>query len=246
MKTSAIIPARFASTRFPGKPLAKIGGISMIERVYKQAETCGLDYLAVATDDSRIYDHVKSFGGEVIMTSENCLNGTERIAEALHHVNETPKIVLNIQGDEPFIKPEQIRLLLDALSDPGVGIATLKKRIDSKNELNDANAVKVVCDKDDFALYFSRSAIPFKREDPDLWPEAPCYYKHLGVYGFKVHVLSDIVRLPESNLAKIENLEQLTWLENGFLIKVCETNYQSIAIDVPEDVEKAERWLKTI
>jgi 3-deoxy-manno-octulosonate cytidylyltransferase (CMP-KDO synthetase) len=244
MNSAAIIPARYGSTRFPGKPLALINGISMIQRVHDQAKASGLDFVAVATDDSRIYDHVKSFGGEVIMTSENCINGTERIAEALTHLAIKPEIILNIQGDEPFILPLQIHSVIKALHDPGVGIATLKKRIDAAMELNDANVVKVVCDIDDFALYFSRSAIPYKRDDKETWPSMPIYFKHLGIYGFKTNILMDIVRLPESPLQKMESLEQLAWLENGFLIKVIETDFQSIAIDTPEDLIKAQNWIK--
>ena len=243
MNTAAIIPARFASTRFPGKPLALINGVSMIQRVYEQACSSGLDYVAVATDDSRIYDHVKSFGGEVIMTSENCINGTERIAEALAHLDSKPDIIINIQGDEPFILPQQINLVIKALQDPGTGIATLKKQIDSALELNDPNVVKVVSDRDDFALYFSRSPIPYKRDYKETWPDFPVYFKHLGVYGYKTNILMDIVRLPETPLQKMESLEQLCWLENGFLIKVLETDFQSIAIDTPEDLDKAKQWL---
>jgi len=243
LTTAAIIPARYASTRFPGKPLTMIGGVSMIQRVYQQASSSGLDHVAVATDDSRIYDHVLGFGGNVIMTSENCINGTERIAEALAHLESRPEIIINIQGDEPFILPEQIAMVLKALRDPGTGIATLKKRIDNPEELNDSNSVKVVTDRDDFALYFSRSPIPFKRDNPLEWPDFPIYFKHLGVYGYKTDILMDIVRLPETPLQKMENLEQLCWLEHGFLIKVLETDFQSIAIDTPEDLERAETWL---
>ena len=243
MNTAAIIPARYASTRFPGQPLALINGFSMIQRVYNQTCSSGLDYVAVATDDSRIFDHVKSFGGEVIMTSENCLNGTERIAEALAHLQSVPDIILNIQGDEPFILPEQINLVVKALQDPGTGIATLKKRIDSFDDLNNPNVVKVVTDRDDFALYFSRSPIPYKRDDKETWPDFPVYFKHLGIYGYKTKILMDIVRLPETPLQKMENLEQLCWLEHGFLIKVLETDFQSLAIDTPEDLVRAEQWL---
>ncbi len=243
MNTAAIIPARYASTRFPGKPLALINGFSMIQRVYNQAMASGLDYVAVATDDSRIYDYVKAFGGEVIMTSENCINGTERIAEALAHLESKPEIIINIQGDEPFILPQQINLVVKALQDPGTGIATLKKRIDTSHELNDPNVVKVVTDRDDFALYFSRSPIPCKRDNKETWPDFPVYFKHLGIYGYKTNILLDIVRLPETSLQKMENLEQLCWLEHGFLIKVLETDFQSIAIDTPEDLVKAEEWL---
>ncbi len=244
MNTAAIIPARFASTRFPGKPLALINGKSMIQRVYDQACSSGLDYVAVATDDSRIYDHVKSFGGEVIMTSENCLNGTERIAEAIAQLNSKLDIIINIQGDEPFILPQQIASVVRALQDPGTGIATLKKRIDSAQELNDPNVVKVLTDRDNFALYFSRSPVPYKRDDNEIWPNFPVYFKHLGVYGYKTNILMDLVRLTETPLQKMENLEQLCWLENRFLIKVVETDFQSIAIDTPEDLLKAEEWLK--
>jgi len=216
----------------------------MIQRVYQQASSAGLDYVAVATDDSRIYDHVLSFGGNVIMTSENCINGTERIAEALAHLETKPDSIINIQGDEPFILPQQIAMVVKALNDPGTGIATLKKRIDTMEELIDPNSVKVVTDQDDFALYFSRSPIPFKRDNAAAWPDFPVYFKHLGVYGYKTDILSEIVKLHESPLQKMENLEQLCWLEHGFLIKVLETDFQSIAIDTPDDLEKAEKWLE--
>jgi len=244
MNSAAIIPARFASSRFPGKPLALIGGKSMIERVYNQVTAAGLDYVAVATDDSRIYNHVKAFGGEVIMTSDTCINGTERIAEAISHLASRPEIIINIQGDEPFILPEQIHSIVKALRDPGTGIATLKKRIDHSDELNNPNCVKVVSDRDDFALYFSRSPIPYQRDNRDFWPDFPVYFKHLGIYGYKTDILLDLVKLPESSLQKLESLEQLCWLENGFLIKVIETNFQSIAIDTPQDLINAETWLK--
>ncbi len=243
MNSAAIIPARFASSRFPGKPLATIGGKTMIERVYNQATAAGLDYVAVATDDSRIFDHVKAFGGKVIMTSDTCINGTERIAEALSHLEFRPEIILNIQGDEPFILPEQIHAIVTGLRDPGIGIATLKKRIEHWDELNNPNCVKVVTDRDDFALYFSRSPIPYQRDNQDIWPDFPVYFKHLGIYGFKTDILMDLVKLPETALQKMESLEQLCWLENGFLIKVIETNFQSIAIDTPEDLIQAENWL---
>ncbi|NUM31547.1 MAG: 3-deoxy-manno-octulosonate cytidylyltransferase [Bacteroidetes bacterium] len=244
MKSVAIIPARYNSSRFPGKPLATIGGVSMVRRVYEIVSSVGLDFVAVATDDSRIYDHVKSWGGEVIMTSENCINGTERVAEAITHLSFDPEFVLNIQGDEPFIKPQQIMQVANALKDPGTGISTLKKKIENEEEFNNQNVVKVVTDTDDFALYFSRSPIPFIRDKSSSISSFHAFYKHLGVYGFKKNILMDIVRLPESILQKIENLEQLCWLENGYLIKVLETDFQSLAVDVPEDLAKAEKYLK--
>lgn len=244
MHSVAIIPARYDSSRFPGKPLATIGGISMIRRVYEIASSVGLDYVAVATDDSRIFDHVKSWGGEVIMTSANCINGTERVAEAVTHLSSVPEIVINIQGDEPFIKPQQIMQVANALKDPGTGISTLKKRIENTDEYSNQNIVKVVTDIEDFALYFSRSPIPFIRDKNLKLSDLNAFFKHLGIYGFKTNILMDLVKLPESKLQKIESLEQLCWLENGYLIKVLETDFQSIAVDVPEDLEKAEKWLK--
>jgi 3-deoxy-manno-octulosonate cytidylyltransferase (CMP-KDO synthetase) len=243
MNTAAIIPARYASTRFPGKPLALIGGKSMIQRTYEQAKKSGLDYVAVATDDDRIFAHVKGFGGEVLMTSESCINGTERIAEALAQLSFKPEVVVNIQGDEPFIQPSQIQSIVNALLDPGTGIATLKKSIDNRETLLDPNSVKVVTDKDGFALYFSRSPIPYQRDNKEVWPDFPVYFKHLGVYGYKPEILMELVRLEETPLQKLESLEQLCWLENGYLIKVLETDFQSIAVDTPEDLEKAESWL---
>lgn len=244
MYSAAIIPARYDSTRFPGKPLAQIGGVSMIRRVYDIAISAGLDKVAVATDDSRIYEHVKAFGGEVIMTSSNCINGTERVAEAITHLETMPEIVINIQGDEPFIKPQQIMLAANALKDPGTGISTLKKKIESKEDFYNPNIVKVVCDCEDYALYFSRSPIPYLRDVDFGKLKSISLYKHLGIYGFKTKILMDLVKLPESKLQKLENLEQLCWLENGFLIKTLETEFQSIAVDTPDDLTKAENWLK--
>lgn len=242
MYSIALIPARYGSTRFPGKPLAQIAGKSMIQRVYEQTYLAGLDYVAVATDNSEIFEHVKSFGGEVIMTSEHCLNGTERIAEVISGMQNRPEIVINVQGDEPFIKPAQIRALVRALKEPGTGIATLKKRLESREDWLDPNMVKVVTDQDDFALYFSRSPIPYKRDTPEDWPGGYHYYKHLGIYGYKTNILMELVRLSPTPLQQIENLEQLAWLETGYLIKVLETDFQSISVDVPEDLLKAEEW----
>ncbi|MCB9251116.1 MAG: 3-deoxy-manno-octulosonate cytidylyltransferase [Flavobacteriales bacterium] len=244
MKTAAIIPARFASTRFPGKPLAQIGGKSMIQRVYERAMESGLDFVAVATDNTEIFNHVQTFGGNVIMTSDKCLNGTERIAEAIAGMEDLPDLILNIQGDEPFIKPEQIQLVINCLKDPGTGIATLKKKIQTEDELYNPNCVKVVTDLDDYALYFSRNTIPYLKAGSSL-PDSTSFYKHIGIYGFQSKVLLELVRLPVSALQKAENLEQLGWLENGYLIKVAETNHQSLAIDTPEDLENANEWLKT-
>lgn len=244
MYSAAIIPARYNSSRFPGKPLEKIGGISMIRRVYEIASSSSIDKVYIATDDSRIFDHVKSFGGEVIMTSSNCINGTERVAEAITHLDNIPEIVINIQGDEPFIKPDQIMQVAKALNDPGTGISTLKKKIKTLDDYNNPNIVKVITDNDDYALYFSRSPIPYIREKTFSLNNINAFYKHLGIYGFKTNILMDVVKLPESKLQLVESLEQLCWLENGFLIKVLETTHQSIAIDVPEDIVTAENWLK--
>ena len=240
MKVIAIIPARYASTRFPGKPLVEINGISMINRVYNQAKkVTEISEIIVATDDSRIYDHVVGFGGKAMMTAESHQSGTDRCNEVLEKMEQHFDVVINIQGDEPFIKPEQIKELIQCFEDSSTQIATLKKKIEDSEEIFNPNNVKVVTDTKQFALYFSRNPIPFVRNaEKESWITKADFYKHIGIYGYKPEVLKQITKLEMSFLEKSESLEQLRWLENGFKIKVGKTNFQSIGIDSPEDLEK--------
>lgn len=241
MNIIGIIPARYSSTRLPGKPLAIIQGKSMIERVYTQAsKSKALKKTVVATDDQRIYDHVKSFGGEVIMTSEEHQSGTDRCAEVMK-AYPTYGAAINIQGDEPFINPEQIDLLAQCFMVPGIQIATLIKKISNYDELVNTNIPKVVINQKGQALYFSRQTIPFQRNlPPEEWLGHLIYYKHIGIYGYKTEVLEQLTKLPISNLEKAENLEQLRWLENGYQIQTAETDLETIAIDTDSDLDRAQ------
>lgn len=237
MKTIIIIPARYASTRFPGKPLADIGGKTMIQRVYEQAaKSVVAEKIIVATDDERIFTHVKSFLGEVVMTFPHHKSGTDRCAEVLQKLNEEFDVVINIQGDEPFVQPEQMHKLIACFSDSKCNIATLVKKIENKEDIENPNVVKVTKDASDYALYFSRSVIPFNREKEN----APVYFKHLGLYAYRAETLKNITVLQPSPLELAESLEQLRWLENGYKIKVAETELESIAIDTPADLKRAE------
>lgn len=237
MKILGIIPARFASTRFPGKPLIDIGGKTMIRRVYEQAlKAKSLSDLIIATDDQRIYDEVLSFGGKVHMTADH-QNGTERCAEVLHVIGADA--VINIQGDEPFIHPEQIDLLASLFSDPQCQIGTLIKVSDDVSLLEKVSIIKAVVDKHFKALYFSRSVIPYLR-NPDA---NPTFYKHIGIYGYRADVLKEIVKLKASPLELAESLEQLRWLENGYRIQTAVTTHESISVDVPEDLERIKKHL---
>ncbi len=243
MKAIGIIPARFASTRFPGKPLIDIGGKTMIQRVYEQAlKSEFLEKVIVATDDNRIEQHVKSFGGNVMITSDLHTSGTERCNEILQNLNyHKDDIVVNIQGDEPFINPDQINKLIASflLEDEYIQIATLKKKISNQNEIFDPNVVKVVCSTNGNALYFSRSPIPYLRgQNQDKWLMQQTHYKHIGIYAYRVQSLEEIVKLKIGNYEKLESLEQLRWLENNYKIKVIETDKESISIDTPEDLKK--------
>ena len=243
MKVLGIIPARFQSSRFPGKPLAMIGSKAMIQRVYEQASKA-FDDVAVATDDDRIFQKVISFNGKAVMTSESHQSGTDRTAEAAltyHQLNtkKTFDVVVNIQGDEPFIRPQQLQQLAATFEDPSVQIATLVKKIETEEELFNENAVKVVKNSSDGALYFSRFPIPFMRgSDQKDWVKKHTYFKHIGVYAYRYSVLQEITKLPQSSLELSEKLEQNRWLENGYKIKVSETDFQSLAVDTPEDLEK--------
>ena len=244
MKTLGIIPARYASTRFPGKPLALIGGKTMIERVYIQCIKSSLNDVIVATDNERIYKHVKAFG-RVIMTSTNHQSGTDRCNEVLEKISREEKFdyVINIQGDEPFIAPKQIDLL-NSLLDGKVEIATLIKKIENQEQLFNANVVKVVIGVIHQALYFSRSAIPnIRGKSEQDWLGHQTFFKHIGMYAYRADILQKIAALKQTNLEKAESLEQLRWLEHGYSIHTAETNLETFGIDSPEDLKKAEEEL---
>jgi len=240
MNFIGIIPARYQSSRFPGKPLAKIKNKPMIQWVYENASKA-LPYVCVATDDDRIFDAVKAFGGEVVKTLPTHQSGTDRCAEAALKIakNRPVDIVVNIQGDEPFVKPEQIELI-KLCFESETEIATLVKKIDSEEELFNPNRPKVVLDKNDSALYFSRSPIPyFRGEENKNWVKKHTFWSHIGMYAFKADVLQKITQLEQGKLELAESLEQLRWLENGYKIKTAETTSATIGIDTPEDLEAA-------
>lgn len=247
MKFIGIIPARYASTRFPGKPLVNMNGKTMIQRVYEQVEQT-VDLLYVATDDMRIEENVRSFGGNVVMTSDQHRSGTDRCYEAYQKVASDYDIVINIQGDEPFIQSEQIELLKTCFQQPDVQIATLVKPFDSDGDfettLFNPNTPKVVLNKKNEAIYFSRSIIPYVRNEKHTeWLKMHTFYKHIGLYAYRSDVLREIVTLPQSTLELAESLEQLRWIENGYKIKVGITRQETIGIDTPEDMEAALAFL---
>ena len=245
MKTIGIIPARYASTRFPGKPLADIGGKTMIQRVYEQAKKAALDEVLVATDDYRILNHVLAFGGKAVLTKEEHPSGTDRCFEAYCKHNRNFAFALNIQGDEPFIQPEQINQLVEALRQPSSQIATLGRRITEPANLHSPNVVKLVMSLQHEALYFSRHPIPYQRgAEPAHWLQNQRYYQHIGLYGFRTDILEQLVQLPVSDLERTESLEQLRWLEHGFKIRVGLTEHASVCIDTPDDLERAIAQLK--
>jgi 3-deoxy-manno-octulosonate cytidylyltransferase (CMP-KDO synthetase) len=242
MKILGVIPARYGSSRFPGKPLADILGKPMIRRVYEQAKKCPLlDDLIIATDDERIASCARSFDGNVMMTPENLTSGTERCDFVVRNFPGGPDfdVIINIQGDEPFINPLQISQLAGCFLSEEVVIGTLVKMIMRQEELLDPNVVKVVFDDHFRALYFSRQPIPFLRgiEQPD-WVNHARFFKHIGIYGYRTRTLESIAQLPGSLLEKAESLEQLRWLGNGYPIHVKETEYESVAIDTPGDLLK--------
>lgn len=239
MKILGVIPSRYASTRFPGKPLVQIAGRSMIRRVYEQASKSSLLHaVVVATDDQRIADEVISFGGRYVFTSDTHQSGTDRCAEVADHFPDIDAVV-NIQGDEPFIDPEQIDLVARCFEDNQVQLATLVKAITDAEDLFNPNIPKVVLNSLQEAIYFSRQTIPYVRNQPAAqWLTAFPYYKHIGIYGYSVAALQAITKLPPSSLELAENLEQLRWLENGYKIKVRITTLETLAIDTPEDLKK--------
>jgi 3-deoxy-manno-octulosonate cytidylyltransferase (CMP-KDO synthetase) len=249
MKFAGIIPARYASTRFPGKPLAMLGGKPVIQRVYEQVKEC-FDELYVATDDERIKEAVLSFGGKVVMTSEDCKNGTERCLDAYRRLALDCDVIVNIQGDEPFIQQKQIRALMDCFDTDGVDIATLVKPFDAEGGLEmleNPNSPKVVLNANGFAIYFSRSVVPYLRGvEKDKWLQNHTFYKHLGIYAYRADVLEAITHLQQSPLEIAESLEQLRWLENGYRIKVGVTDIETIGIDTPEDLERAKEFAASV
>lgn len=242
MNFLGIVPARYASTRFPGKPLADIGGKTMIQRVYEQASQC-LTHVVVATDDERIRQAVLSFGGEVVMTSPDHRSGTDRCAEALeryeNQTGHTYDVVINIQGDEPFIRPEQLRQAMECFADETCQIATLVKQGASNDDIFNPNKVKVALTRQGFALYFSRSPIPYLRgTDTKFWADNHAFNLHIGLYAYRTQALREITRLAPSSLEIAESLEQNRWLENGYRIRAALTEYESIGIDTPEDLQR--------
>ena len=245
---AGIIPARYASSRFPGKPLALIGDKTMIQRVYEQARRV-LDMVFVATEDQRIYDAVLKFGGNAIITSPEHRTGTDRCAEAVEKIMEENDkkidVVLNIQGDEPFVRPEHIDLLKSCFESNSVEIATLIREIIPGEDIFNPNQPKVILDLKGNAIYFSRYAIPYIRDsEPEKWVNKHIYYKHLGLYAYRTEVLRKITKIPQSPLEIAESLEQNRWIENGFKITTAVTKWESICIDTPEDLERALEYLK--
>lgn len=246
MLTLCIIPARYASTRFPGKPLANILGKPMIQWVYERASKT-FEHVYVATDDQRIANAINAFGGKFVTTSTEHKSGTDRCAQALEIIqrqsNKTFDVVVNIQGDEPFVHPEHLSLLVKPFNIESVDIATLVKPFGTNENIFNPNIPKVVLDTNGKALYFSRSVIPYIRGiEVDNWAKEHTYYKHLGLYAYKSNILKDISKLEQSPLEQAESLEQLRWLENGFAIHAKVTNIETIAIDTPADLERAIAW----
>ena len=244
MKFIALIPARYASTRFPGKPLAMLGGKSVIQRVYEQVSKA-VDETYVATDDQRIFDAVEAFGGKVVMTRSDHKSGTDRIEEAAEKIGGDYDVVVNVQGDEPFIQASQIETVCHCFDDPTTQIATLGKPFGNDIEaISNPNSPKIVVDKKGFALYFSRSIIPFVRgKEAAEWPSSYPFLKHLGLYAYRRNVLREVTQLPQGVLEKAESLEQLRWLENGYKIRVGLTDIETVGIDTPADLERADKFL---
>lgn len=246
MKFIGIIPARYSSSRFPGKPLADMAGKPMIQRVYEQVKLA-LDEVWVATDDTRILEAVEAFRGNAVMTSASHKSGTDRCKEAYQKINKDFDVIINIQGDEPFIQPKQINAIKDCFDTPNIELATLVKpfkKEDGFEALFNNNSPKVVINKNNEAIYFSRSIIPYIRDVHHTeWLDKHTFYKHIGMYAYRVDILNKITELPQSSLELAESLEQLRWIENGYKIKVGYTNVETIGIDTPDDMEKALKLL---
>ena len=246
MKFIGIIPARYASTRFPGKPLAILGGKTVIQRVYEQVVNV-LGEAFVATDDERIRQAVEAFGGKAVMTRTDHKSGTDRIQEAAENIGTTADVIINVQGDEPFIQQSQLATVKALFDDPQVQIGTLGKPFESMDAVENPNTPKIVCDMNGYAMYFSRSVIPYVRgKEPSVWLEHFPYLKHLGLYAYRREVLAEITKLPQSPLELAESLEQLRWLQNGYRIKVGLTDVETVGIDTPEDLQRAEEFLKNL
>lgn len=244
MKFIGIIPARYASTRFPGKPLALLGGKPVIQHVYEKVAAV-LEAAYVATDDKRIYDVVKSFGGQVVMTRTDHKSGTDRIEEAIEKIGGEWDVVVNVQGDEPFVAKNQLDTICHCFDDPTTQIATLGKPFESMEAVQNPNSPKIVVDNMGFAMYFSRSVIPYVRgKEMSSWHTHYPFLKHLGIYAYRKDVLRQVTQLPQSSLEIAESLEQLRWLQNGFKIKVGTTDVETVGIDTPQDLERAEEFLK--
>lgn len=245
MTFTAIIPARYASTRFPGKPLAVLGGKTVIQRVYEQVSSL-LDEVYVATDDERIFQTVEAFGGRAVMTRTDHKSGTDRIEEAAEKIGSQADVIINVQGDEPFIQPSQIKTLMQLFDAPETQIGTLGKRFENIEGVENPNSPKIVTDNRGFALYFSRSPIPFVRgKERSEWLANYPFLKHLGIYAYRREVLREVTQLPQGNLEKAESLEQLRWLENGYRIRVGLTDVETVGIDTPEDLKRAEEFLNS-
>lgn len=244
MKFISIIPARYASTRFPGKPLAMLGGKSVIQRVYEKVSGV-IEETWVATDDERIFNAVECFGGKAVMTRNDHKSGTDRIEEAIEKIGGDYDVVINVQGDEPFIQASQIKTVCECFDDPSTEIATLGKPFgNDMDAINNPNSPKIVVDKKGYAMYFSRSVIPFVRgKESKEWPLSYPFLKHIGLYAYRRNVLAEVTRLPQGELEKAESLEQLRWLENGYRIKVGLTDVETVGIDTPEDLARAENFL---
>lgn len=243
-KFVGIIPARYASSRFPGKPLAMLGGEYVIKRVYDIVSSI-LQDTYVATDDSRIYEAVVSFGGKAVMTSPGHKSGTDRIEEAVGKIEGEYDVVVNVQGDEPFIRHSQIETVCKCFDDPDTQIATIGKYFVTMADVENPNSPKIAVDNNGYAMYFSRSVIPYVRgKERCGWQKEYPYLKHLGLYAYRKEVLAEITRLPQSTLEKAESLEQLRWLQNGYKIKVGITDAETIGIDTPEDLMRAEEFLR--
>ncbi|TGE24071.1 3-deoxy-manno-octulosonate cytidylyltransferase [Hymenobacter aquaticus] len=236
-----IIPARYASTRLPGKPLTDLGGKTMIQRVVEQARLARLSRVVVATDDERILDHVRAFGGEAFLTSPDHPSGTDRVFDAYCQLDASADCIINIQGDEPFILPEQINALIALFeADPRTQLATLVKPVETREELFSPHMPKVVLDTRGQALYFSRHPLPYQRNHPqEQWLQHHRYLRHIGLYAYRPDILAELTRLPPSPLELAESLEQLRWLENGYHIQTAETTAATLGIDTPEDVVRA-------
>lgn len=247
MNFIAIIPARFASSRFPGKPLADMAGKSMIQRVYEQVQKA-VSEVWVATDNVSIFEAVETFGGKAIMTSEAHRSGTDRVYEAYGKIGKGCDVVINIQGDEPFIQPAQIKTLMDCFESGDTQLATLVKpfrKEDGFETLFNPNSPKVIINKRNEAIYFSRSIIPYIRDVHHTeWLDKHTFYKHIGMYAYRGDVLKEITKLPQSSLEIAESLEQLRWIENGYKIKIGFTDIETIGIDTPDDLERALKALK--